>query len=81
MAFCAQILLGDLITMNTLPDNTLHIHVPEMTIEHYAAHVGVSTRTVNGWINRGYLPSIKLGKRRLVNVAQRTIDCINSEVR
>ena len=52
------------------------IGIPEMTIEQYAQQVGVSTRTVEGWVAKGLLPSIKVGKRRLVNMAARTIYCI-----
>jgi len=55
--------------------------VPEMTIEQYAENVGVSVRTVEGWIERGYLPSVKIGKRRLINVARRTSTCLQEENR
>ena len=53
------------------------ISVPEMTIEHYAQHVGVTTRTVEGWVAKGLLPTTKVGRRRLINVAARVAFCLN----
>ncbi len=57
-------------------DKSVAILIPEMTIEQYAAHVGVTERTVQGWIDKGYLLSVKISKRRLVNVAGRTARCL-----
>ena len=37
------------------------------TITLFADSVGVTRRTVEGWIDRGFIPTIKIGKRRLVN--------------
>jgi len=45
--------------------------IPEMTMDQYAEAIGVTERTVEEWVKSGKLPSIKIGKRRLVNVAQR----------
>ncbi len=55
------------------------IEVPEMSLDKYAEQVGVSKRTVDGWAERGYLPTVKIGKRRLVNVALRTSECLEQE--
>ena len=49
---------------------------PEMTIEKYAEVIGVTDHTVRGWIKKGFLPTIKLGKRRMINVSARTLQCI-----
>jgi len=57
-----------------MTDINISIVVPEMTKEKYAESSGVTTRTVDGWIDKGYLPAVKIGKRCMVNVAQRTID-------
>ncbi len=54
----------------------LQIIVPEMTIEKYAEETGLTKRTVDGMIQRGYLPSVKTGKRRMVNVAVRVLECL-----
>ncbi len=40
-----------------------------MTQQFFAESAGLSLRVVEGWVIRGYLPTIKLGKHRLVNVA------------
>lgn len=37
------------------------------TITLFADSVGVTKRTVEGWIDRGFIPTVKIGKRRLVN--------------
>ena len=43
--------------------------VPVMHREMFAQQVGVSTDVVTGWINRGYLPVLEIGRYRLVNLA------------
>ena len=58
-----------------MTDNNIMIPVPEMTIEQYAQHVGVSNRTVEEWIAKNHIPSIKIGRRRLVNVLARAQEC------
>ncbi len=58
-----------------MSERSITIVVPEMTIEQYADHVGVTPRTVQNWLDRGYIPTVKVGKRRLVNVFQRTVEC------
>ncbi|MGH1486892.1 MAG: helix-turn-helix domain-containing protein [Cellvibrionaceae bacterium] len=55
------------------------VTVPEMTIEHYAQHVGVTARTVEGWIAKGLIPTMKIGRRRLVNVAARMAVCLDDD--
>ncbi len=48
---------------------TPFVFVPTLTIERFAHSIGVSKDVVNGWIKRGYIPTVKYGKRRLVNIA------------
>ncbi|MCB5206537.1 hypothetical protein [Methylovorus mays] len=43
--------------------------VPVMSRSKFAQHVGVTEDTVTGWINKGYLPVVEIGKYRLVNLA------------
>lgn len=43
--------------------------VPLMSRSKFAQHVGVTEDTVTGWINKGYLPVVEIGKYRLVNLA------------
>ena len=56
------------------------LFVPEITIEKYAEMVGVTPDTVHGWIKRGYLPAYKLGKYKMVNLAQRLDECIRMDL-
>lgn len=41
---------------------------PYLTVERFAASTGVAEDVVRGWIARGYLPTRKIGRYRLVDV-------------
>lgn len=43
--------------------------IPVMHRDKFAELVGVSSDVVTGWINRGYIPTLEVGKYRLVNLA------------
>lgn len=43
--------------------------VPFMTRQRYAELTGISLGVVDAWVDRGYVPSRVVGKRRLVNIA------------
>lgn len=43
--------------------------VPMMSRTLFAQLVGVTEDVVTGWINRGYIPVIEVGRYRLVNLA------------
>ncbi|XKE46030.1 DNA-binding protein [Halomonas organivorans] len=53
--------------------------VPVMTIERFAELSGLTPDTVRGQLQQGNLPLIKVGRRRLVNVAMLTAECLNAE--
>lgn len=55
--------------MDTLIKTSQLPAVPVMSRSKFADLVGVSINTVTGWINRGYLPVVRIGKYRLVNLA------------
>jgi predicted site-specific integrase-resolvase len=55
--------MDSLISISQLPA------VPVMARSLFAQHVGVSEDTVAGWINKGYIPVIEVGKYRLINLA------------
>ncbi len=59
-----------------MTDRPLINIAPEMTMEKYAELIGVTERTVRGWVGRGLLPTLKVGKRRMINVSARTLQCI-----
>jgi excisionase family DNA binding protein len=46
--------------------------VPVLSKERFAELVGVSVDTVRGWISRGHVPVVHIGRRALVNVAAMT---------
>jgi len=43
--------------------------VPVMAVERFAELIGLDIGVVRGWIDKGYLPTLKIGRYRLVNVA------------
>ena len=55
--------------------------VPVMHREKFAESVGVTLDVVNGWINRGYIPTFEVGKYNLVNVALLNKLCLDKEFR
>ncbi|MFL9611415.1 hypothetical protein ACKF11_15180 [Methylobacillus sp. Pita2] len=55
--------------MDSPVDTSQMPSVPVMSRRKFADLVGVTEDTVTGWINRGYLPVIEIGKYRLVNLA------------
>lgn len=55
--------------MDSLVDTSQMPSVPVMSRKKFAELVGVTEDTVTGWINRGNLPVVEIGKYRLVNLA------------
>lgn len=53
--------------------------VPLMTLERFAQLSGLEEGVIYGHIRRGYLPSVKLGKYRLINVAMLQAQCLQGE--
>ena len=58
------------------PALALLLAVPVMTKERFARLVGVEVGVVRGMLDRGYLPAIKLGRHRFVNVAAMQKRCL-----
>ena len=59
--------------MNSMGNITQHpitmaMAVPLMDRERFAELIGVAPGVVLGWINKGYLPTVSIGKYSLVNV-------------
>ena len=55
--------------MDSVPNISQLTGVPVMSRELFAQHVGVSLDVVNGWVNRGYLPTFEMGRYRLINIS------------
>jgi hypothetical protein len=53
------------------------IDVPIMDQEAFSQKIGISQDTVRGMVESKKLPSIKIGKRRFVNIAELTNRCLN----
>lgn len=58
------------------PPLALLMAVPVMTKERFAELVGVEVGVVRGMLDRGYLPAIKIGRHRFVNVALLQKQCL-----
>lgn len=43
--------------------------IPTITQEKFAELAGVTLPTVRAWVQRGYLPTLKIGRRRLVDLS------------
>ncbi|WP_244179785.1 DNA-binding protein [Salinicola salarius] len=54
-------------------------NVPVMTIERFSELSGLSFDTIKGQLQQGNLPLFKIGRRRMVNVALLTAECLQSE--
>ncbi|ONF42340.1 hypothetical protein BTO32_16240 [Marinobacter lutaoensis] len=52
---------------------------PVMTQERFAQLTGLTEGQVRGMIDKGHLPSMKIGKPRLVNVAALSQEALNKE--
>lgn len=52
--------------------------VPLMAVDRFAELMGVSSDVVRGWIDKGYLPTQKVGRYRLVNIAVLTREALQA---
>ena len=52
------------------------VSAPVVTIEKYVEITGQEDGVVRGHIEKGYLPTIKIGKRRLVNLVALSVECL-----
>ena len=62
------------------PSSTVPPAIPVMERERFATLVGIDLGVVNGWIDRGYVPTVKIGRHRLINLAALTREALESEV-
>ena len=51
--------------------------VPVMEVCRFSELVGVSADVVRGWIDKGHIPTIKIGRYRLINVAVLTREALS----
>lgn len=55
------------------------VQVPVMTAERFCELTGVSEGVLLGWMNRGYVPVVIVGRRRLVNLVKFAAMCASYE--
>jgi len=63
-------------------DEQKHIHListPVMTQERFSQLSGLTEGQVRGQIEKGHLPSIKIGRIRLVNIAALSQEALDQE--
>jgi len=51
--------------------------VPVMTRERFAELSGLGPDVVRGMMDRGHLPTLKVGRHRLVNVSALSVSCLD----
>ena len=52
---------------------------PVVSKERFAEISGLEVGVVRGMLDRGYLPSVKIGRHRMVNVAALQLRCMDME--
>lgn len=52
------------------------LSTPLMSKEKFSDLVGMPYGVVDGWCNRDYIPTLVVGKHKLINMAQLTQDCL-----
>lgn len=55
------------------------IALPLISQEQFSELVGLSQDVVRGWIDKGLIPTVKIGRRRLINVAKLTQEMMELE--
>lgn len=56
--------------------NQILITTPVMTIELFAERAGVSPASARSMVHSNFLPTIKKGKRRFINMVALTNECL-----
>jgi hypothetical protein len=59
--------------------STMSTAAPVMTKAKFSEISGLGEDIIRGMIERGHLPTVKIGKHRLVNTALLTSECLNQE--
>jgi len=65
--------------MENIDFKTLLVSPPVMPWREFADWVRMDVEVVENWVKRGYLPTVKIGRYRMVNVAQLTQSLLNEE--
>ncbi len=57
--------------------NQIVLDTPVMTIDKFAEKAGVTPASVRSMVVELQIPTKKMGKRRFINIAKLTHDCLN----
>ncbi|BBM04193.1 DNA-binding protein [Microbulbifer sp. GL-2] len=55
------------------------LKAPVSTQEQYAIDTGLTLKTVRGQVQRGYLPTIKIGRYNLINMVKLSQLCMGED--
>ncbi len=58
-----------------VPVFPVSVQIPLMTRERFAGLTGLDEGVLRGMINKGYLPTLKLGRHRLINLVALSKQC------
>ena len=64
---------------NEIRANSLMAAGPVVTKRLYAQLSGHTEETIRGMVERGHLPTVKIGKHRMINLALLTKECLENE--
>ena len=78
MSFCVDLSVAECKTVDEQKQIIL-LATPVMTQERFAELTGLTEGQVRGMIEKGHLPSLKIGKPRLVNMALLSKDAMDQE--
>lgn len=68
--------LGTQTNATSLPPQIINLPMPPvMHPDKFAELIGLSSGVVGGWIQLGYLPTLKIGKYRMINLSALTAQC------
>jgi len=65
--------------VNLISDTAAFSSVPLMSRESFARAIGIPVGVLTGWCDRGYIPTISIGKYSLINVELIRRQCANKE--
>lgn len=65
--------------VNLISDTAVFAAVPLMSRESFARAIGIPVGVLIGWCDRGYIPTIAIGKYSLINVELIRKQCANKE--
>lgn len=73
-------ILGDFSLLSNLATPSLHNYMPPLvTRERFAEMCGLSPGVIAGFVSRGYIPTISVGKYSLINVELLRKLCLERE--